>query len=123
MEPVPEREERWEFCQLFMDGRWEYKNQWYYDLTITYMGDEGTTTYPVATTDPRNSKPWPESPWNVALGKLGGTGWDLIAVQHSDRASRSTPQQEYGVSTSWAIAYFKRRVRKGRAYNEPKLTI
>jgi hypothetical protein len=117
------REPRWEFCQLFLDGRWEHKLQWYYDLTISYIGDSGVVDEVLASTDPRNSRPFPENPWNIAMGKLGALGWELVAVQHSDRAVRSTQAQEFGISNSWAIAYFKRKVRSGRAVNEPKLVL
>jgi hypothetical protein len=124
LEPVSEREEaRWEYCQLFLDGRWEYKNQWYYDLTITWMGAEDVIHEALTTTDPRMSRSWAASPWNVALGKLGALGWDLVSVQHSDRAVRSSVAQEYGISPSWAIAYFKRRAKTGRPVNEPRLVI
>jgi hypothetical protein len=117
------RESRWEFCQLFLDGRWEHKLQWYYDLRIVYISDGTVIEEELASTDPRTSRAFAENPWNLAMGKLGAFGWDLVAVQHSDRASRSTAAQEFGISGSWAIAYFKRRIRTGRAVNEPRLSL
>lgn len=121
--PLPPEEVHWEFCQLFLDGRWENKNQWYYDLSISYMSDGSVINEALAATDPRTSKAWAENPWNIALGKLGAMGWDLVSIQHSDRAARSTHTQEFGVSPSWAMAYFKRRIKPGRPVNDPLLAI
>ena len=77
--------------------------------------------------------PITDDPFDLALGLLGGSGWELVSLQHGNLVItvEGTPgsfaiqeKKEYkNTLTENRVAYLKRPVKDGRAVNEPIINL
>ena len=112
----------WEYCCLhswYASYAKEKKGESSNPIVIVFLGAAGTTKRVV----PKEKLIY--NGWEKALGLLGGSGWELVNIQHgiSITTGSSFISNSGGLDISNSVAYFKRPAISGRAVDEPELNI
>jgi hypothetical protein len=121
--------QNWESCMLYLDGaypRMEAKEgtavqRWGYACGVNFYSANGDPIH-VQISIPVEI---PElNPFDVAMGRLGGYGWELVSAQHATYTAAATSgSSEVAGYLSWVrrVAYFKRPAVEGREINDASL--
>lgn len=111
-------EPAWEYCQLLLIDSKIDEGKLRCALAIRYFG-AGSRMLSRAQGD--DARLWESNPWEEAMARLGEGGWELVSVQHANRAGDMGGGGE--LSNANVVAYFKRVKVEGRPVDEPELKL
>ena len=128
-------EQKWEYCELrLINSKQHYKEGtlfkapehfgWSYDCSIRYYGPDGNIVFRrLAELENILSI----NPFFKATGLLGGSGWEMVSMQHGNvyggGGSVQWDKGNYALVLDNKVAFFKRSVTPGRGVAEPQLEI